>query len=95
MLKSISKSIRLISFYLEITCGVTLIIYGLSTYYSESIACKGEPVCSTTLISYLFPLLIITYGLILICMWYIKTWLPYKNKINEAKASLKPEDFVK
>lgn len=66
-----------------------------STYATESLCVQTIATCATSEIDQFMSGAVILFGVIVLLFWYIDTYAPYRNKKNDFKSSLKPEDFVK
>lgn len=99
MIKIIKKTFTFYALYIHPLIGVWFIGLGLftlySTYATESLCVQTIATCATSAVDQFMSGAFILFGVIVLLFWYIDTYAPYRNKKNDFKSSLKPEDFVK
>ena len=92
------KKLTWVLMLLELSLGITLIVFGLVKYFSQSTSykvCTETSLCAADTMSFFTLWLYLTVGVMLICLWYLTTWRPYQNRVQKVESSLKPEGLVK
>lgn len=85
-------------FYLELIPGIVFIGAGFFELFiadSGSQICFENTICAVDGLSFIMPSLSVCFGMMVIIIWYLTTYLPFKEKESLFVPSVKPEDFVK
>lgn len=85
-------------FYLELITGFAFIGAGFFELFiadSGSQICFENTICAVDGLSFIMPSLSVCFGMMVIIIWYLTTYLPFKEKESQFVPSVKPEDFVK
>lgn len=85
-------------FYLELIPGFAFIGAGFIELFiadSGSQICFENTICAVDGLSFIMPWLSVCFGMMVIIIWYLTTYLPFKEKESQFVPSVKPEDFVK
>lgn len=85
-------------FYLELIPGFAFIWAGFIELFiadSGSQICLENTICAVDGLSFIMPWLSVCFGMMVIIIWYLATYLPFQEKESQFVPSVKPEDFVK
>lgn len=85
-------------FYLELIPGFAFIGAGFFELFiadSGSQICLENTICAVDSLSFIMPWLSVCFGMMVIIIWYLTTYLPFQEKESQFVPSVKPEDFVK
>lgn len=84
--------------YVELIPGFAFIgagFFGLFIADSGSQICFENTICAVYSLSFIIPSLSVCFGMMVIIIWYLTTYLPFKEKGSQFVPSVKPEDYVK
>lgn len=85
-------------FYLELIPGFAFIGAGLFELFIADFGfqiCFENTICAVDSLSFIMPSLSVCFGMMVIIIWYLTTYLPFQEKESQFVPSVKPEDFVK
>ena len=85
-------------FYVELIPGFAFIGAGFFELFIAdpgSQICIDNTICAVDSLSFIMPSLSVCSGMMVIIIWYLTTYLPFKEKESQFVPSVKPEDFVK
>lgn len=84
--------------YLELITGFSFIgsgAYELFISDSGSQICSEISLCDTEILGIITPWLFVCFGMLVIIIWYLTTYLPHRENESKFTTPIKPEDFVK
>ena len=98
MFTRMKKYLSALWLFCELITGFTFIGAGFFELFiadSGSQICVENTICAVDSLSFIMPWLSVCFGMMVIIIWYLTTYLPFKEKGSQFVPSVKPEDFVK